>query len=311
LARLRQALPSVRPRLIELSSNEQLEALAEGAIDIGFAHPPLGTGERLDVREFPAVMSLAVLPDDGGTGPVTLAQVAACGLILFPSAQGPVLHARIMDTFTNAGVEVQIVQEATRALTMLSLVSAGLGAALLPESIRRVAFEGVRYAEIEDATLPKYLLVMIARRRAQLPVVRRVWQLFSEPSLWAVREHQTLNPRCLSNCLNRFESDATDHIVSGDADLIEPKARRHMGAMSQICDRVALRRANLSRSGQSGAAMQWAEGRILAGAHHPTGCLWARSYSADEGEAEKATPITGGHRLACRQQAFKAEEAGR
>ncbi|MBB2974271.1 LysR family transcriptional regulator [Mesorhizobium sp. RMAD-H1] len=182
LARLRQALPNVRPRLVELSTNEQLDALAEGAIDIGFAHPPLGTGEHLNVQEFPAETSVAILPDDGGTGPVTLAQVAACGLILFPAAQGPVLHARIMDSFTNAGVEVQIVQEATRALTMLSLVSAGLGAALLPQSIRRVAFEGVRYAEIDDATLPSYSLAMIARRRAQLPIVRRVWQLFSEQS---------------------------------------------------------------------------------------------------------------------------------
>ncbi|MDX7767056.1 LysR family transcriptional regulator [Aeromonas caviae] len=182
LARLRQALPDVRPQLVELSTNEQLDALAEGAIDIGFAHPPLGTGEHLNVQEFPAETSVAVLPDDGGTGPVPLAQVAACGLILFPAAQGPVLHARILDSFTNAGVEVQIVQEATRSLTMLSLVSAGLGAALLPQSIRRVAFEGVRYAEIDGATLPSYSLAMIARRRAQLPIVRRVWQLFSEQS---------------------------------------------------------------------------------------------------------------------------------
>lgn len=181
LARLRQALPDVRPQLVELSTNEQLDALAEGAIDIGFAHPPLGTGERLDVREFPAETSVAVLPDDGTSGPVGLEQIAARGLILFPAAQGPILHARIMDAFTNAGIEVRVVQEATRALTMLSLVSAGLGAALLPESVRRIAFEGVRYAEIADATVPAFALAMIARRTAQLPVVRRVWQLFSEP----------------------------------------------------------------------------------------------------------------------------------
>jgi DNA-binding transcriptional LysR family regulator len=180
LARLRQVLPGVRPKLAEMSTNEQLDALAEGAIDIGFVHPPLGTGEQLDVLTFPAEASLAAMPDDGTTESVTLAEIAAYGLILFPSVQGPVLHARIMDSFTNAGIEVQVVQEATRALTMLSLASAGLGAALLPQSIRRVAFEGVRYAEIGDATLPSYSLAMIARRRAQLPIVRRVWQLFSE-----------------------------------------------------------------------------------------------------------------------------------
>ncbi len=36
------------------------------------------------------------------------------------------LHAQIMDCFTRAGIDVRVVQEATRALTMLSLVSAGL-----------------------------------------------------------------------------------------------------------------------------------------------------------------------------------------
>ncbi|MGN7713660.1 hypothetical protein [Agrobacterium tumefaciens] len=56
--------------------------------------------------------------------------------------------------------------EATRALTMLSLVSAGLGAAVLQQSIRRLTFEGVRYAEITDATLPSLSLAMIARRTA-------------------------------------------------------------------------------------------------------------------------------------------------
>lgn len=180
LARLRQVLPGVQPKLLELSTNEQLEALAEGAIDIGFAHLPFGTGDRLDVIEFPAEESVAVLPDDGGTGGVNLEQVAAFGLILFPAVQGPVLHARIMDSFTSAGIEVRIVQEATRALTMLSLVSAGLGAALLPKSIQRLTFEGVRYAEIMDVTLPTLSLAMIARHRPQPPVVRRVWQILIE-----------------------------------------------------------------------------------------------------------------------------------
>ena len=179
LARLRQVLPDVQPKLIQISTNEQRAALMEGAIDIGFAHPPLGAAEPLDVVEFPAEESIAVLPDDGRTGDVSLAQVAALGLILFPAAQGPMLHARIMDSFTGAGIEVRVVQEATRALTMLSLVSAGLGAALLPRSIQRLAFEGVRYAKIADATLPTLSLAMIARRRPQPPIVRRVWQVFS------------------------------------------------------------------------------------------------------------------------------------
>ncbi|WP_313394036.1 LysR substrate-binding domain-containing protein [Sphingobium yanoikuyae] len=181
LARLRRSYPGIKPKLLELSTNDQLMALSDGTIDLGVAHPPLGTGDRLDVMELPPEASIAVLPEDGKNTQVSLAELAAHGLILFPAAQGPVLHARLLDCFTSAGVEVKIVQEATRALTMLSLVSAGLGAAVLPRSVRRLTFEGVRYAEIMDSTLPSLSLALIARRRARLPIVGRVWDVFTKP----------------------------------------------------------------------------------------------------------------------------------
>ncbi|MDX3924466.1 MAG: LysR substrate-binding domain-containing protein [Shinella sp.] len=179
LARLRAAHPKVHPRLVELSTNDQLSALAERTIDIGFVHPPFSSGERLHILEFPEEKGVAVLPDDGGSGDVTLADVAALGLILFPRAQGPVLHARILEMFSKAGLDVEIVQEATRALTMLSLVSAGLGAALLPHSTRRLRYDGVRYADISDAAVPSLSLAMVMTRRPQAAVVRRVWQVFA------------------------------------------------------------------------------------------------------------------------------------
>jgi DNA-binding transcriptional LysR family regulator len=178
--RLRRLLPGAQVKLFELSTNDQLSTLTRGAIDIGFAHPPFGTGDRLDVFDLPAGGTIAALPDDRRDGDVRLAEIAALGLILFPAAQGPVLHARILDSFTKVGVEVRIVQEANRALTMLALVSAGLGAALLPRSIRSLAFEGVRYAEIKSTNLPHWPLAMIARRRPHAPIVRQVWRIFSE-----------------------------------------------------------------------------------------------------------------------------------
>ena len=180
LARLKQVLPGVQPKLFELSTDDQLSALTGGEIDIGFAHPPFGTADRLQVHDLPAEDTIAVLPDDGREGEVSLAEIAALGLILFPAAQGPVLHARIMDSFMKAGIEIRIAQEAKRALTMLSLVSAGLGAALLPQSTRRLAFNGVRYAKITGTPFPKWPLAIVAQRQPLPPVVRNVWRIFSE-----------------------------------------------------------------------------------------------------------------------------------
>jgi DNA-binding transcriptional LysR family regulator len=179
LRRLRDELPGVRPHLIELSSNEQLAAISEGNLDIGFAHPPFGTGERLDILKFPDEELIAVLPKDGGPDRVTVGELAARGLVLFPKEQGPATHAQILDAFAAAGHEPRVVQEATRALTMLSLVSAGLGAALLPRSTQVLSFEGVRYASIADARLPAFPLSVIARRRPRRAIIDKVWRLLA------------------------------------------------------------------------------------------------------------------------------------
>jgi DNA-binding transcriptional LysR family regulator len=180
LARLAAELPRVRPVLVEASTNDQLSALADGRIDLGFVHPPLGTGQPLRLVEYPPEPCIAAVPDDGGTGGVTLGRLSRLGLVLFPAAQGPVMHAAILDAFARAGLTVRIAQEATRTLAMLALVSAGLGAAILARPTRRVAFEGVRYAPITDATLPAFTLAAVARGGPQPALVRRVWQLLCE-----------------------------------------------------------------------------------------------------------------------------------
>ncbi|WSG98182.1 LysR substrate-binding domain-containing protein (plasmid) [Rhizobium johnstonii] len=94
LRRLRDELPGVRPHLFELSSNEQLAAISKGDLDIGFAHPPFGTGERLDILKFPDEELIAVLPKDGGPDRATLGELAARGLVLFSKEQGPATHAQ-------------------------------------------------------------------------------------------------------------------------------------------------------------------------------------------------------------------------
>jgi hypothetical protein len=108
---------------------------------------------------------------------VTLAEVASYGLIMFPAAQGPTLHAKTIDAFTKAGLEVLHVQAVTRALTMLALVSVGLGAAL-QNSTWRLAFHGVRYAAIIDTALSSWPPAMIGATPSPTPA--HCWHNFRE-----------------------------------------------------------------------------------------------------------------------------------
>lgn len=62
---------------------------------------------------------------------------------------------------------------------MLSLVAAGVGAALLPRSTERISFKGVRFAPIKGLQLPALPVAAIARRRPRPLIVDTVLGVFN------------------------------------------------------------------------------------------------------------------------------------
>lgn len=153
LRALRQQAPGVRVILREMSNAEQAEALQTGAIDIGLMHTPVAVGGRMRERQLLRERLVAAVPDEfqiGEDGQVSLAQIAEAGLVMYPQAQLPVLHAGILDALRKAGHEAHVAQEANRTLTMLACVAGGCGVALLPSWIRSMDFRGVRFCEVRD-----------------------------------------------------------------------------------------------------------------------------------------------------------------
>lgn len=162
LRRLRDAYPQLDVSLCEMSNAEQVEALEGGRIDVALLHPPVAVKARVHERRLgeerlvAAVPAGHALPSDGCVG---LADIAAHGLVWFPSQQMSALRTQMLAAFRAAGHEVRVVQDANRTLTVLSCVAAGLGWSLLPSSVRALRHEGVRYAEVRDgAALPPFEL---------------------------------------------------------------------------------------------------------------------------------------------------------
>ena len=77
--------------------------------------------------------------------PMALPALAAETLILYRRPLGPGLHDAIVAACQRAGFSPTIGQEAPRMLATLSLVAAGLGVTLVPESMRQLQTEGVVY----------------------------------------------------------------------------------------------------------------------------------------------------------------------
>lgn len=171
LRRLRASHPQLDIALREMSNAEQVEALEGGRIDVALLHPPVAVNARVHEKRLGEERLVAALPAGHALPPdgcVALADIAAHGLVWFPSEQMAALRTQMLAAFRAAGHDVRIVQDANRTLTVLSCVAAGLGWSLLPSSVRALRHEGVRYAEVRDgAGLPPFELsaMWLARSR--------------------------------------------------------------------------------------------------------------------------------------------------
>lgn len=148
----RQAYPRVEVRLREMWTSEQLPALADGSIDVGF----LRDGER---RPELALMPLmrepffAALPAGHKLGRQRTVDVAALEdepFVLFSRRHGDLAYERTIRCCLDAGFQPRIGQEAPQFPTLIRLVAAGLGVSLVPACVATVPFPGALYRPIRS-----------------------------------------------------------------------------------------------------------------------------------------------------------------
>ncbi|NVD98178.1 LysR family transcriptional regulator [Massilia sp. BJB1822] len=154
----RSAYPQVQIRLQEATSDLQLDELLHGRIDAGLLIPPLPEKAKAELEYLPvlseplilaAPADLAGLPPEGA---VDLAALPPLPLIVFPRAISPGLHDAILAVFRAAGITPAIGQEAIQMQTIVSLVSAGMGIALVPQSVSNLRRPGVEYRPLTQPT---------------------------------------------------------------------------------------------------------------------------------------------------------------
>lgn len=175
LLRHREAYPSVQIALQEATSDVQVEELLRGRIDAGLLIPPLPEKAQAEldyvkVLEEPLILCApqGVL---AGAGPVRLQDAPRLPLVIFPRHISPSLHDAILSCFRAAGITPVIGQEAIQMQTIVSLVSAGMGLALVPQSVSNLMRPGVEYRVLADRT-PLVETGLAWRRDNASPVLR-------------------------------------------------------------------------------------------------------------------------------------------
>ena len=152
LLRFRRSQPDVQLELRDMSTPEQVGALAAGEIDVGFVRLPVTAG-RLVVRPvLDERLVLAIGPRTRWQPRVGLRSVAAEPFIIITRARSASFYDHALSVCAAAGFTPRIVQEANELFTVLSLVGAGLGVSLVPRSAALMQLPGIRFREL---TLPE------------------------------------------------------------------------------------------------------------------------------------------------------------
>lgn len=139
LQRFRERHPNARTKLVHMSTGQQLRALSDRTIDVGFLRPsPLFCAPpEIRTVELWQERLLVVLPAShllACTGePVSMAALANEKFILFPRGLGCGLFEHVSVLASRSGFAPHLIQEAGEGATILGLVAAGLGISVLPE----------------------------------------------------------------------------------------------------------------------------------------------------------------------------------
>jgi len=158
LREFRKLYPQVQLSLKEATSDVQLEALRLGQIDLGLMIPPL-PDKLSEIMNYQPIMAepliLAAPADADWLGARKRLSLTACQgqpLIIFPRAIAPAFYDAILGCFQSVGITPEIGQEAIQMQTIIGLVSAGMGIALVPQSVSNLKRPGVVYRDLIETT---------------------------------------------------------------------------------------------------------------------------------------------------------------
>ncbi len=173
LREFNRSRPLVEIRCMEMHPEQQKVALLERQIQASFTRTPLGDpalqSETLDRERF--VLALPVDHPRAGQAKLRLRDFAGEGFILFSRHQGSAIYDAIIASCQRAGFSPRIAQEGGGVQTILALVAAGLGVAMVPASLRHMQRPGVLYRELPGGDTQEIGLALVWRKDDHSPVV--------------------------------------------------------------------------------------------------------------------------------------------
>ncbi|MBX2864781.1 MAG: LysR family transcriptional regulator [Leptolyngbyaceae cyanobacterium MAG.088] len=172
LKQFREQYPHIDLVLHELSTQEQIQRLLDNRLDLGFMRPPVDQ-KILHAQSVLQESLVAALPLNhklSSKKHISIKELQGELFILFPRTMATRLYDQIVSLCHQGGFSPNVVQQATQMQTILSLVTAELGVAIVPASLRNLKRQGVCFLPFTETT-PQAEVCMVWRQDQSLPVV--------------------------------------------------------------------------------------------------------------------------------------------
>jgi len=190
IAACRARLPEVDFSLKEMVSGDQLEALASGQIDAGLLRPPIARPEFL-TRRVMAEPLLAAIPEQH---PLASAETVSIGdfdgepFVMYSPYESRYFHDLLVAQFARAQILPRYVQHLSQIHSILAMVRAGLGAAIVPAAAASFEIANVRLKPLELPARTSVELFLVWRRDDENPLLPSLVEIASGLAGSAMRD---------------------------------------------------------------------------------------------------------------------------
>lgn len=149
----KQQHPHLKIEMVEMTTNDQIQALKEGRIDVGFGRLRISDPavKRILLREERLMVAVhSSLPLAAQKEGVFLADVVDQQLFLYPNHNKPNFSTQIRSVFSEHGLEPRKIREVRELQLALGFVAAGEGVCIVPESAQNIHLAHLHFIPLLD-----------------------------------------------------------------------------------------------------------------------------------------------------------------
>lgn len=185
-------LPEVDFSLKEMVSGEQLEALTSGQLDAGLLRPPIGRPE-IAMKRVLAEPLIAAIPRRHRLASVATVSISDFDnepFVMYSPHESRYFHDLLVAQFSKADVLPRYVQHVGQIHSILAMVRAGLGVAIVPAAAANFKMSDVRLKPLQQRGSAPVELYIAWQRDNENPLLPTFVEIAADIAGTTARKHR-------------------------------------------------------------------------------------------------------------------------